>query len=909
MKKNITLKLLAGALLVLAFIQGIQRFVFDLEDNKCEMTFMFEYPQYVKLNLKELSSTKFPHYNLFVYGEGEQATKYKKGQFTGIPILFIPGNAGSYKQVRSLASYAYRKSLDSRKHFHFDFFTIDFNEELSALYGGILNQQTAFANHCIKSIQLLYKNIGQRKKSLLIIGHSMGGMVAKAVYKEMDYDFSQINTIITLATPHRRPVISLDEDMSNFYQQTNQFWQESTNRTKNVALASIGGADRDIQVRSGLTTAHSPTINVLTTEMPTVWLAADHLCIVWCKQVVSVVVRTLFDLVDSSNQNWIEPVAIREEILRYHLIQRPGGKSFKDFQSAKEVQFDPDGQWREVVAHRFTASPQAEDKSNSYFMIPIVDNAFRDRLTAIASGLHIKYWVFGCVAMSWKNSARFCERGIDLSHHTVLLPNIGDFVKRKFVTLDLVSLKEKGFSHIIFNIPRNYQKGFVLVDMYRALDRNLEVRFPFKSYIPFASIAKVVVPSDALSFSVSLPDLNRSWQSIVLKPNGKNCPSQNNALIRKVVPWSHESQYFLTNQSFSLHLHAPKTPADSEYDSVHLQWINPNPQCAFVIEISTDWIGVWAQLARFYSPILLPLVFAIYLHCFAKQLKEKQYRNAVPSTLSCLLEMPIIKLALIPEAFSILLGFIDSLHLPKWPPLSSDEFILRNDGLGFPFMYLLLGIVAWSLAIILSLLFWLGVSTGGNILHTLIIRYLRGSYGISLIVAEVVAIGLSRIPLVISVALVAIASSTCGSLALFLGLAVCIWKLFGYYEDELESMLSDEENQEVDDDFHINTTISLLWLCTAFLSVPTLVVWSRSPDLILPNDYWLVPSFAWSISGMMIWQRSEAVQEKSASYGRVGNVVSVLSLLLLTYGLVSIYRISYFITAAIVIYAVSKYFM
>lgn len=168
----------------------------------------------------------------------------------------------------------------------------------------------------------------------------------------------------------------------------------------------------------------------------------------------------------------------------------------------------------------------------------------------------------------------------------------------------------------------------------------------------------------------------------------------------------------------------------------------------FFFRISTDWIGLWAQLARFYSPILLPLVFAIYLHCFAKQLKEKQYRNAVPSTLSCLLEMPIIKLALIPEAFSILLGycllpsmqsfvqllsvvvtkvvflsrFIDSLHLPKWPPLSSDEFILRSDGLGFPFMYLLLGIVAWSLAIILSLLFWLGVSTGGNILHTLIIR-------------------------------------------------------------------------------------------------------------------------------------------------------------------------------------------
>lgn len=122
------------------------------------------------------------------------------------------------------------------------------------------------------------------------------------------------------------------------------------------------------------------------------------------------------------------------------------------------------------------------------------------------------------------------------------------------------------------------------MDMHRNLDRNLEIRFPFKSYIPFAPIAKVVIPSDALSFNLSLPDLNRSWQSIFLKPIGNNCSSQNNALIRKIVPWSHESQFFLTNQSFSVHLHVPKAPTDSDYDSVHLQLINPNLQCTFVIE-------------------------------------------------------------------------------------------------------------------------------------------------------------------------------------------------------------------------------------------------------------------------------------------------------------------------------------
>ncbi len=88
-------------------------------------------------------------------------------------------------------------------------------------------------------------------------------MVAKAVFSEMDFDSTLVTTIITLATPHKSPVIVLDEDMDSFYQETSTFWNESTNRTKHVALASIGGADRDIQVRSGLTAANSPTINVL----------------------------------------------------------------------------------------------------------------------------------------------------------------------------------------------------------------------------------------------------------------------------------------------------------------------------------------------------------------------------------------------------------------------------------------------------------------------------------------------------------------------------------------------------------------------------------------------------------------------------------------------------------------------
>lgn len=81
--------------------------------------------------------------------------------------------------VRSLGSFAYRKSLDSHKNFHFDFFTIDFHEEFSALYGGVLEQQTAFTSVCVKTILLLYKSTHHQQKSILIIGHSMVGHTNK----------------------------------------------------------------------------------------------------------------------------------------------------------------------------------------------------------------------------------------------------------------------------------------------------------------------------------------------------------------------------------------------------------------------------------------------------------------------------------------------------------------------------------------------------------------------------------------------------------------------------------------------------------------------------------------------------------------------------------------------------------
>ena len=108
--------------LTVLFVYGSYHFLTENEPNKCGMSYMYEVPQYIKL-----SNPKHFKYSLFVYGEGQLSELLRKGQFDGIPVLFIPGNAGSFRQVRSLASVALRKAIeDSKYKIHFDYFAVEF---------------------------------------------------------------------------------------------------------------------------------------------------------------------------------------------------------------------------------------------------------------------------------------------------------------------------------------------------------------------------------------------------------------------------------------------------------------------------------------------------------------------------------------------------------------------------------------------------------------------------------------------------------------------------------------------------------------------------------------------------------------------------------------------------------------
>ncbi|KAL4386880.1 hypothetical protein GQ457_09G009030 [Hibiscus cannabinus] len=317
--------------------------------NGCIMTYM--YPTYIPISTTEnVSSAK---YGLYLYHEG-----WKKIDFTehlkklnGIPLLFIPGNGGSYKQARSLAAESdrayqggplertfYREAhvdmadiqLPNQYANRLDWFAVDLEGEHSAMDGRILEEHTEYVVYAIHRILDQYKEshdaresdgtatTGSLPKSVILIGHSMGGFVARAATIHPRLRKSAVKTILTLSSPHQAPPLALQPSLGDYYESINQEWQKGyevqTTRTgryvsgpklSNVVVVSISGGYNDYQVRSKLESLDGivpPThgFMISSTSMKNVWLSMEHQTILWCNQLVVQVSHTLLSLLDST---------------------------------------------------------------------------------------------------------------------------------------------------------------------------------------------------------------------------------------------------------------------------------------------------------------------------------------------------------------------------------------------------------------------------------------------------------------------------------------------------------------------------------------------------------------------------------------------------------------------------------
>ncbi|KAK6828653.1 hypothetical protein PG987_011994 [Apiospora arundinis] len=213
----------------------------QLDPKGCRMSYMN--PRYIHLSEFDTEHTRFASkYSLYLYREGGV---YESPMVSGIPVLFVPGNAGSYKQVRPIAAEAARYFHDVLQHDpalagsgvrNLDFFTVDFNEDFSAFHGQTMLDQAEYLNEVIRYILSLYldpRTSGRRDPnspdptSVIILGHSMGGIVARTMLIMPNYQSKSINTIVTMSAPHARSPVSFDSQLVNIYEDINSYWRHA----------------------------------------------------------------------------------------------------------------------------------------------------------------------------------------------------------------------------------------------------------------------------------------------------------------------------------------------------------------------------------------------------------------------------------------------------------------------------------------------------------------------------------------------------------------------------------------------------------------------------------------------------------------------------------------------------------
>uniref|UniRef100_A0A8U8ANV7 GPI inositol-deacylase n=1 Tax=Geospiza parvula TaxID=87175 RepID=A0A8U8ANV7_GEOPR len=737
-----------GALAALVLL-GVRDVMFLYEENRCSMTYMYEYPEYQKIKLPKKTARRYPAYELYLYGEGNYAEENKNLLLTGIPVLFLPGNAGSYKQVRSLGSIALRKAEDVDFKYHFNFFSVNFNEELVALYGGSLQRQTKFVHECIKVILKLYKDREFAPSSVAIVGHSMGGLVARALLTLKNFKPELINLLITQATPHIAPVMPLDRYLTDFYTAVNNHWILKAQDLRNLTTLSVAGGFRDYQVRSGLAflprlSQHDSALSVVSSAVPRAWASTDHLSIVWCKELILATIRAFFDLIDENTRQITEDPKKRMSVLNHHFVRHPA----KMYEENPEAFTHLTGafNWITVKASKWTYSVY-NDSDGKYFSFPLASHRKSYSHVYCENSMLVRKYFFNVWHLFIKIN------GFVTSFFLFLFCFLFKVVMLKL--LDYPSL-----SHIVIQVPPAVGNKYTLgCEFFKEDSRTVQLPVTHLFSFGFSS-SKILLNSTGLLYNVQLQHFNQV-RMLLKKPS----------VYRLHIPWSYEDSITVAKvpslAEISAKLHIAQPHSDSSLPELN---IYSSPDCQYEVILKTSLLQVLGQIVRFHAGAFPVYIVSNILLTYGGQLSTLRSTGSFLKT--CMTAKPykvepLISIVVFLQGFNWFREIWESLSLPE-----VDAAVLSSQDAWFPLVSLILFLFGTGIA------YWSGVffSTSLRLFSSLWLTLIRPPE-----LQKDKLITPSRLCGMISLALVS--WTTCGAFAVliiylqYFSLAACVvWK-------------------------------------------------------------------------------------------------------------------------------------
>ncbi|XP_055304147.1 GPI inositol-deacylase isoform X2 [Sitodiplosis mosellana] len=743
-------------------------------------------------------------------------------QFNGAPVIFVPGNGGSYKQARSFASVALRKGLEESWLKHLDYFTVDFDEEFSALFGGVLDDQSIYLELCIKAVLNLYKDLPNPPTSVSIVAHSMGGKVAQSVLMNRE-TAKRVNTVIAIAAPIDKPVLNIDFYTEAFYRKSNKFWLEHrppnpnaiTNLTSTCCNASnfvefdsssveqtevsaghakryfledilfitIGGGSRDLLVPEGLTTSQFSDIHMMSSCIPGVWLTTDHLASVWCLQQVLVINRFLYSIIlpvshrNRIHDNVFHPKkSIRLANAKHYITQDTIlPKDKREVTLFKS--FDQMGEWVEDNRRVFFQQFKGGLNQTYVQMIPLNRFDHYQFLNVEAINVDTDDWVFGCNAVDIHEHQRYCSVGHSLTHYVKKLPS--KRYGRRVLTLDLHKIQDDfpQWSHVLLVLFPTKEPVQINVDIHSATERHITYEMPsWYSYRTHQLTDRTMM--GAAAYRISFPGLDESYQSIQLHIEA-HCQNPKYHVVAKVcVPWTRGFEryhYFTEKIQTPFYVNTPITrPAGYNTTLFPLTVdLYLDPQCHYTISATNSFGQTASRIFLQFSHWIPAHIVAILLLAFKYQIKITPEKE--------IFKCGSLNAALLAgQTFFIITASRLAVHVIKWSKTLPDPDQFKHS--------VVISVIIHGAALaalnLLTYGLWLSIALCGNVAHQFLFKLTQWP-----ISAGIVLPAIQKFPITMGFVLVSMAHGSCGGLALICAVLMYFILLSKMYEDYLEEFV------------------------------------------------------------------------------------------------------------------------
>ena len=244
--------------------------------------------------------------------------------------IYIPGQSGSYLQIRSVASrilhqkYLFQSqsaddsSSHNQHHTNSLFLTFHFGEEWSSLSPNIITRQTAFVymmlneylGHNLSLIPSSDPSTSDRvehKVEIVFIGHSMGGIVTASLLQIVSKKPTSTTTlslidqynanllaatkaIVFISVPLSHPVLQFENEFVRFYK-FHRFKLMQLIRNSDIRMLSVSGGVEDYLIESFLSRFPGTVSNdslpqqldfVVAPVCPSIMNSMGHQETVWC---------------------------------------------------------------------------------------------------------------------------------------------------------------------------------------------------------------------------------------------------------------------------------------------------------------------------------------------------------------------------------------------------------------------------------------------------------------------------------------------------------------------------------------------------------------------------------------------------------------------------------------------------